>query len=56
MFPVLLDDEANVTENLYRLRGLPLSVFVNPDGIIARVQIGAMTGEQIDQFVAEILN
>jgi len=55
-FPVLLDEQGDVTENLYRLRGLPLSVFVNPDGIIARVQIGAMTGEQIDQFVAEILN
>jgi len=54
-FPVLLDEQGDVTENLYRLRGLPLSVFVNPDGIIARVQIGAMTRTQIDEFVGEIL-
>ena len=54
-FPVLLDEKGEVTQSLYRLMGLPLSVFVNREGIIVRVQIGAMTGEQIDQFVAEIL-
>jgi len=54
-FPVLLDEEGNVTHNLYRLRGLPLSVFVNHEGIITRLNLGAMMGEQIDQFVAEIL-
>ena len=54
-FPVLLDETGEVTQFLYRLPGLPLSVFVKRDGIIARVHIGALTGEQVDQFVAEIL-
>jgi len=49
-FPVLLDDTGQVTNDLYRLRGLPLSVFVNRSGIIARLHIGAMTSEQIDQY------
>jgi len=54
-FPVLLDEKGEVTQRLYRLQGLPLSVFVNRDGDIARIQIGAMTGAQIDEFVREIL-
>jgi peroxiredoxin len=54
-FPVLLDEDGNVTQNLYRLMGLPLSVFVNREGTITRLNLGAMTGEQIDEFVAEVL-
>lgn len=54
-FPVLLDEAGEVTENLYRLRGLPLSVFVNRDGVIARVHIGAMTASQIEEYIREIL-
>ncbi len=54
-FPVLLDETGEVTNDLYRLRGLPLSVFVDRSGVIARLQVGMMTGEQIDEFVAGIL-
>lgn len=54
-FPVLLDEEGEVTENLYRLRGLPMSIFVNRSGVIARIHLGGMTGQQIDEFVGEIL-
>jgi hypothetical protein len=32
-----------------------MSVFVNREGIVTHVQVGAMTGEQIDAFVAEIV-
>lgn len=55
-FPVLLDHDGTVTNGLYRLLGLPMSVFVNRDGVITRVHIGAMSGEQVDEFVGEILN
>ena len=44
-FPVLLDETGEVTMELYRLRGLPTSVFVGRDGRIKRVNIGAMTAE-----------
>ena len=54
-FPVLLDDDGHVTDDLYRLRGLPLSVFVNREGVIARVHIGALTASQIEEYVGEIL-
>ena len=54
-FPVLLDETGEVANNLYRLRALPMSVFVDRSGTIIRIHIGAMTGAQIDEFVAEIL-
>lgn len=54
-FPVLLDETGEVTDNLYHLLGLPMSVFVDREGTISRVHFGAMIGEQIDQFVGEIL-
>lgn len=54
-FPVLLDEADRVSNELYRLRGLPMSVFVNRDGVIARIHIGAMTAEQIETYVGEIL-
>ena len=54
-FPVLLDETGIVAENLYQLLGLPMSVFVDQEGVIKRIHIGAMTGKQIDQFVGELL-
>lgn len=54
-FPVLLDETGAVTSQLYRLRGLPTSVFVNRAGRITRIRLGAMTGKQMNAFVAEIL-
>ncbi len=54
-FPVLLDKDGHVTDDLYRLRGLPLSVFVNREGVIARVHVGALTASQIEEYVGEIL-
>ena len=53
-FPVLLDADGSV-EALYRLRGLPLSVFVDRQGIISRLNIGAMSADQIEQYIGEIL-
>jgi peroxiredoxin len=53
-FPVLLDPDGSV-EALYRLRGLPLSVFVDRQGIISRLNIGAMSADQIEQYIGEIL-
>ncbi len=54
-FPVPLDETGEVTTDLYRLRGIPTSVFVDRAGVVQRVYIGAMSGDQLDQFVAEIL-
>src|SRR6266496_3569276 len=54
-FPVLLDKDGQVAEKSYPLPGVPTSIFINRDGTIERVQIGLMSGRQIDKFVAEIL-
>lgn len=54
-FPVLLDETGAVYNELYRLLGLPMSVFVDRDGVIARIHIGIMTDQQVDEFVEEIL-
>ncbi len=54
-FPVLLDETGEVTTNLYRLFGLPTSVFVDRSGIITHIQIGPLTGVQVDELVGEIL-
>lgn len=54
-FPVVLDETGEVTNSVYRLRGLPTSVFIGRDGKIKRVHIGAMTREQIEAFIAEII-
>jgi peroxiredoxin len=54
-FPVLLDETGEVSDELYHLLGLPMSVFVNREGQIARIYVGAMTADQIDAFVGEIL-
>jgi peroxiredoxin len=54
-FPVLLDETGEVTTALYRLYGLPTSVFVDRNGMISHIQIGPMTGAQIDEWVGEIL-
>ena len=54
-FPILLDEDGIVVEQLYRIPGIPTSVFINRDGTIQRIQVGLMGGEQIDRYVAEIL-
>jgi len=54
-FPVLLDQDGTVAERLYQILGVPMSVFINRDGNIERIQVGKMTGQQIDQYVGEIL-
>ena len=54
-FPILLDEDGAVAERLYRIPGLPASIFINRDGTIERFQVGVMTSRQIDKYIAEIL-
>jgi len=54
-FPILLDETGEVTTQQYRLLGLPMSVFIDRQGAIRRIQIGVMTADQIREFTAEIL-
>ena len=54
-FPVVLDNDGAVAQRLYQIPGIPTSVFVKRDGTIAWIQIGKMTGQQINQYIAKIL-
>lgn len=54
-YPIVLDEAGHVTADDYQLRGLPMSLFINPDGTIARIQLGAMTETQIETFIQELL-
>ena len=54
-FPVVLDHDGAVAQRLYQIPGIPTSVFIKRNGTIAWIQIGKMTGQQINQYIAEIL-
>jgi peroxiredoxin len=54
-FPILLDETGDVSAGLYGMRGLPTSYFIDPEGVIQRIQVGAMLPEKLDEFLTEIL-
>lgn len=54
-FPVLLDETGDVAQNRYGIRGIPYSVFVDRNGRISAVRIGAMSPATINRFVADIV-
>ena len=54
-FPILLDETGEVSAGLYGMRGLPTSYFIDTEGNLQRIQIGAMLPEKLEEFLAEIL-
>jgi peroxiredoxin len=54
-FPILLDETGDVSAGLYGMIGLPTSYFIDPQGILQRIQIGGMLPEKLDEYLAEIL-
>jgi thiol-disulfide isomerase/thioredoxin len=53
-FPVLLDEKGKVRK-LYRLRGIPTSVFVGSDGVVRAVNPGPIEGAALQRHLSEIL-
>jgi thiol-disulfide isomerase/thioredoxin len=53
-FPVLLDED-NVVNEAYSIIGLPTSVFVDAEGQVSGVNIGPMTSDVIEKYLADIL-
>ncbi|RME00956.1 MAG: hypothetical protein D6816_12985 [Bacteroidetes bacterium] len=53
-FPSVRDDDGKTSDELYRIIGLPTSVFVTPEGKVAYVQIGQMTEEQIRFYSSQL--
>jgi peroxiredoxin len=54
-FPILLDQKGEVTI-AYNVRGLPTSVFIDPQGIIRFVHLGPLTRKNIDNYLALLEN
>lgn len=52
--PVGLDEKGSVT-SLYHVGPIPASYFINRQGILSAVQIGAMSRQMMEQRVAKIL-
>lgn len=54
-FPILLDTESRVSEELYNVLGLPTSVFVGRDGTVSEVFIGPIPLDQMEAKVDALL-
>lgn len=54
-FPILLDETGDVSAGLYGMRGLPTSYFIDTQGILQRIQIGAMLPDKLNKYLVEIL-
>lgn len=53
-FAVLLDEDNHVIES-YSIPGLPSSVFVDARGIVRGVNVGPMTPDVIEKYLADVL-
>ena len=54
-YPILLDETGQVTYDQYAVPGLPMSVFVDREGGVTRIHLGALSTEQLDEYIGEIL-
>ena len=54
-FPVLLDSSGEASNSLYRIIGLPTSLFIGRDGIIREIFIGAIPLDLLDSKVKDLL-
>jgi peroxiredoxin len=54
-FPVLLDPTGDVSTGLYGMYSLPMSFFIDPQGVIRNIQFGAMDPAKIEGYITEIL-
>ena len=55
-FPVLLDEAGHVSNDAYGMIGLPMSVFVDRNGTVKRVVLGALVSNEVDGYIAEIMS
>jgi peroxiredoxin len=54
-FPILLDSDGTVSEDLYRVLGLPTSVLVGRDGMIRAVRIGVLDLQELEPTLLAFL-
>lgn len=54
-FPILLDQESRVSGDLYRILGLPSSVFIDRRGTVREIYIGALPLGELESKVRSIM-
>jgi len=54
-FPLLLDEDGDVTDYTYQVNGFPTTFFIFPDGSISSIQIGTMESAELERQLDEIL-
>ncbi|NIS80330.1 MAG: redoxin domain-containing protein [Anaerolineales bacterium] len=54
-FPILLDENGEVSERLYNLLGLPTSVFIGRDGMVREIFIGPLQLESLEARIQSLL-
>ncbi len=54
-FPVLFDDEETGV-NAYEIEAIPVTLFINADGSLNRLQVGSMNRATLYSYIEEILN
>lgn len=52
-FPVLLDPK-NEAAKLYKITSIPVSVFINKDGVIAEKRVGMLTKKQMEELIQSL--
>jgi len=55
-FPILLDEDGQVSDIHYFIRSLPTSVWIDREGVIQHVQFGEMTPDQIEQWASKLID
>ncbi|MFV1859145.1 MAG: peroxiredoxin family protein [Anaerolineales bacterium] len=55
-FPILLDEESLVSGDLYRVLGIPTSVFIDRRGTVREIYIGAIPLAELDSKVQSIMD
>lgn len=53
-FPIIADENAKIG-GAYRLAGLPTHFFIGADGKVRSIRIGALSKDEMDKYVREIL-
>lgn len=54
-FPILLDINSDVAGDLYQLLGLPTSIYVDRNGIVDEVFIGALQLKTLETKIQSLL-
>jgi peroxiredoxin len=54
-FPILLDENGQISDHLYNVIGLPTSIFVDGDGVVQEIVVGPLSLGDLDTKVQSLL-